>query len=414
MHTYDEMVDSGVAYLGMIPNQWKLTRSSMLFSENKTSNNQLKSLKPLKFRFGEIVDKDIEIDEKTKEEIKRYTVVDKNDIMVNGLNLNYDFVTQRVAIVRERGCITPAYISLRARSNILPTYACYLLKALDGRKVLNGWGTGIRLTLNFPEFKKTRLPEPPIEIQQKVVDFLDTETTKIDNLIAKQERLLELLEEKRRATITRTVTRGLGLKGNADWKEERLRYLCTLSPFTDNQFNDMDSVSFYPMESIGNNGSVNHSELRDYKDVKNGYTTFKNGDVVLAKVTPCFENYKGALMSEIASEVGFGTTEIFVLRPNTHIIAEFLYHITQSSEFNKYLTGGMRGTGGLKRVVPEELKNYKIRLPHVSNQQEIIDYINDMNTQNQELKNKVKHQIKLLHERRTSLISHAVTGKIKI
>jgi len=90
MQTYSEMVDSELAYLGMIPRSWRLTPASMLFNENRQNNQSLISQTPLQFKMGNIIRKNVDVDDKLREEIKRYTVVDKNDIMVNGLNLNYD------------------------------------------------------------------------------------------------------------------------------------------------------------------------------------------------------------------------------------------------------------------------------------------------------------------------------------
>jgi len=216
------------------------------------------------------------------------------------------------------------------------------------------------------------------------------------------------VEEKRRATITAAV------HPNTSTTEERFRDICALNPTTQSSFKDDDVVSFYPMESIGDDGTIDHSQTRPYSAVKTGYTVFQNDDVTVAKVTPCFENYKGAHMTGIASGVGFGTTELFVLRANEKVTPEYLYWLTQAQDFNDYLTGGMRGTGGLKRVVPEELKNYKVNIPTPGTQKQIVaDLLEDLK-KFELLKQKVAKQIDLLKERRTSLISSAVTGKVKV
>ena len=254
----------------------------------------------------------------------------------------------------------------------------------------------------------TRIALPDSVTQQKIADFLDTETAKIDNLITKQEQLLKLLEEKRRATITSAV------HPNTNTIEERFRDICTLNPVTQASFKDDDIVSFYPMESIGDDSTIDHNQTRPHSAVKAGYTVFQNDDVIVAKVTPCFENYKGAHMTDIASSVGFGTTELFVLRANEKVTPKYLYWLTQAQDFNNHLAGGMRGTGGLKRVVPEELKNYKVKIPKLEVQKKIIIDLTENLNKFETLKRKVTKQIDLLKERRTSLISHAVTGKIRI
>lgn len=202
-----DLVDSRVPWLGQVPKHWKIPRASVLFSENKISNNNNQSTLPLQFRFGEIVNKDVEVDAQTLKEIERYILINKGDILINGLNLNYDFVTQRVAVSKTEGCITPAYIVLRSKNKDLSVdYATYLLKSLDSLKVLNGWGTGIRLTLNYSEFKKVQLLLPPIKEQYEIVEEINkinTRFTKLKNSTLKQ---VELLKERRISLVSNAVT----------------------------------------------------------------------------------------------------------------------------------------------------------------------------------------------------------------
>ena len=159
----------------------------------------------MKYKFGKIVSKELPTDFDFNE-LRRYTIVRENDIMVNGLNLNYDFVTQRVALVENVGCITPAYIALRPRSMIRPKYATLLLKSLDSQKILNGWGTGIRLTLNFSEFKKTYLCLPPINEQDEIVKACESVSDKYEALSSKIRKQLLLLKERRISLISNVVT----------------------------------------------------------------------------------------------------------------------------------------------------------------------------------------------------------------
>ena len=104
--------------------------------------------------------------------------------MINGLNLNYDFVTQRVGLVQERGIITSAYLSLRPRRDINTRYYAYLLKAVDAQKLFHGLGTGIRLTLSFKEIKNLQLPVPPNSEQDQIVKFLDWKMSSINRHVS--------------------------------------------------------------------------------------------------------------------------------------------------------------------------------------------------------------------------------------
>lgn len=103
----------------------------------------------------------------------------------------------------------------------------------------------------------------------------------------------------------------------AHWEVKRLRFLAALNPPVRHDIQDKDDleVSFLPMEQVGVDGSLNLESTRPVGQVKSGYSYFEDGDVAFAKVTPCFENGKGALMRQLVEGVGFGTTEITVLRP---------------------------------------------------------------------------------------------------
>lgn len=425
MQTYSEMVDSELAYLGMIPRSWRLTPASMLFNENRQNNQSLISQTPLQFKMGNIIRKNVDVDDKLREEIKRYTVVDKNDIMVNGLNLNYDFATQRVALVGESGCITPAYIALRTRENYLPRYANYLLKALDGQKVLNGWGTGIRLTLNFTEFKKYRLPEPNTETQEKIADFLDTETAQIDNLIAKQERLLELLEEKRRATITHAVTRGLNpsveLKETnipwlsqipVDWKTKRIKDLFSANdealsqktlPDTEFEYVDISSVDKY-------RGITKREPMTFENSPSRARRIVQQGDIILGAVRTYLEAIAQITEDEQSVIVSTG---FVVLRPKQLNDSDFYYYAFRAGSFMANVVANSDGVS-YPAINADKLMSLHIAVPPEDDRRVIAQFCREEMKQMDALKQKIQTQISLLRERRTSLISHVVTGKIKI
>ncbi len=202
-----ELKETNIPWLGQIPQHWNVVRLGRLFRENRSTNSDLSSLAPMKFGFGKIVKKSFTPDEQSREELRRYVLIEPKDIMVNGLNLNYDFVTQRIAMVEKGGCMTPAYISLRRRSeDIMPKFYNYTLKSLDSQKVLNGWGTGIRLTLNYSELKKKELPQPSIEEQRAIAEHLDDFIAKSDELKQKIQTQITLLRERRTSLISHAVT----------------------------------------------------------------------------------------------------------------------------------------------------------------------------------------------------------------
>ena len=192
---------------GTAPTDWETYRLAMLFSENKTLNADREETNALQFKFGTIIRKPkTKIDESLLKTWEKYTVVHPSDIMINGLNLNYDFVTDRVGIVKEDGIITSAYISLHPRANVNSRFYTYFFKAVDAQKIFHGMGTGIRLTLSYKELKSFELPTPSKDEQMHVVDYLDWQVSKINTLINAKKKQIELLEELRTKIVADVIT----------------------------------------------------------------------------------------------------------------------------------------------------------------------------------------------------------------
>lgn len=146
-------------------------------------------------------------------------------------------------------------------------------------------------------------------------------------------------------------------------------------------------VSFVPMKDLAENSiSFQPQEQRPLGDLLNGaYTYFRNGDVLLAKVTPCFENGKAGVARNLTNGTGFGSSEYYVLRPSERILPELAYYFVSSSRFKKYATPAMTGTGGLQRVPRATLEAFKVPLPPLPVQQEIVAEIHGYQKRIEEL-----------------------------
>lgn len=195
------------------------------------------------------------------------------------------------------------------------------------------------------------------------------------------------------------------------WQTIRLRFLLDTSP-SKSEVKDRDpesEVSFVPMESVGEDGGLDLSETKPLEQVIDGYTYFRDGDVVVAKITPCFENGKGALAQELENGVGFGTTELHVLRPGQQVDARFLFYATMSYPFRKIGESTMYGAGGQKRVSDDFIQNLRWPIPPLPEQRAIAAYLDRETERIDALVEKKERLIELLEEKRTALISHAVT-----
>ena len=128
------------------------------------------------------------------------------------------------------------------------------------------------------------------------------------------------------------------------------------------------------MESL-RNGIIDYQDI-PFKEAKGKYTFFSDGDLLVAKVTPCFENGNIAIANEMKEGIGFGSSEIFVLRMNKKVLNSYMFYITQSRNFQDGACATMCGVGGLKRISPLFMRTYELDIPSISNQQHIVDYLN--------------------------------------
>ena len=197
----------------------------------------------------------------------------------------------------------------------------------------------------------------------------------------------------------------------AGWNSRRLRFVVeTRIPKKKlRALNPTTEVSFVPMEAIHEYGGMDLDSTKPLSDVLDGYTYFRDGDVLVAKITPCFENGKGALAEGLSSNVGLGTTELHVLRPSPEVEARFLLYLTLSQHFRRIGAASMYGAGGQKRVSGDFIRNFRHPLPCLSEQGTIADFVDRETAKIDGLVAHKERLIELLQEKRTALITRAVT-----
>ena len=196
----------------------------------------------------------------------------------------------------------------------------------------------------------------------------------------------------------------------AHWEVKRLRFTVNLNPVKSELDIPEDTlVSFIPMEAVNFDKNLTLTEERNLDEVYKGYTYFKNGDVVLAKITPCFENGKSAIAQNLTNGIAFGTTELHVLRSQNSINNHFLYYLIKSDSFMKIGESEMYGAGGQKRIPEEFIKNFFIGLPPYYEQTAIAHYLDTKLGEIDVLIDKQQTLLEKLAEQRTAVITHAVT-----
>lgn len=198
----------------------------------------------------------------------------------------------------------------------------------------------------------------------------------------------------------------------AHWGVPRLRFTAQLNPSKSEvrQLPAETAVTFLPMEAIGEDGSVDLSRERKLADVAEGYTFLRDGDVAFAKITPCFENGKGAIMRGLQNGIGFGTTELIVIRPHAQkLSSSFLHYLFTSTLFRQAGESTMYGAGGQKRVPDSFVRDAVIPVPSMDEQAMIGSFLDRETAKIDALLAEQERLIALLKEKRQAVISQAVT-----
>ena len=169
-------------------------------------------------------------------------------------------------------------------------------------------------------------------------------------------------------------------------------------------------VVFLPMERVHTDGTIDQELRLPYSQLKNGYTYFEENDVLIAKVTPCFENGKIILVKNLATPVGFGSTEFIVIRPNTQkVFPPFLFYVLYNEPLRSIGKHFMTSAVGLKRIPTEFVENFQIPIPAYQEQTQIVNFLDRKTGQIDELIRIKERRIELLQEQRTTLINQVVT-----
>jgi type I restriction enzyme, S subunit len=195
------------------------------------------------------------------------------------------------------------------------------------------------------------------------------------------------------------------------WQKIRLKRIANLHPSKSEvaSFPDDILATFLPMEAVSESWEVDYSRIRPLAEVRSGYTYFRDGDILVAKITPCFENGKGALVNGCLNKFGFGTTEFHVIRSPTSETTRFLSYVVRSHRFKFEGAGMMTGTAGQKRLSDDYVKDFEVFLPPILEREKIAHFLDRKTAAIDTLIAKKQRLIQLLEEKRTALINQAVT-----
>lgn len=172
-------------------------------------------------------------------------------------------------------------------------------------------------------------------------------------------------------------------------------------------------VSFLPMEDLGVNARIVHaSKTRRLADVVRSYTYFADGDVLMAKITPCFENGKVGIIGGLTNGIGFGSSEYFVFRPKPYLRREWLYYFLSRDSFREEGAALMTGAVGHKRVSKEFVETYKIPIPPLAEQQRILGILDALHGDVHRLAALYETKLRQLDALKKSILHQAFSGQI--
>ena len=211
------------------------------------------------------------------------------------------------------------------------------------------------------------IPIPPLPEQSRIVEELDL----LSNIIEKKRQQLSELDNLAQSIFYDMF--GDPVTNEKGWEVKKLGEVYAINPskkITLIGIEGDDMVSFLPMEDLPIKACyVTPKQNRTCNEVMSSYTCFANNDVLLAKVTPCFENGKVGIASNLINGVGFGSSEFIVIRPKELAVKEYVYHLVQTDNFVEKACKQFTGTSGLRRVPKQFVEQLKIGIPPLSLQQ---------------------------------------------
>ena len=416
-----QMKDSGIEWIGEIPVEWTLSKIGSMYNERKQKVSD-RDYAPLSVTMKGIVPQ-LSTAAKTDSHDDRKLVL-KGDFAINSRSDRRG----SCGISKYDGSVSLINIILAPKQDMNPEYYDWLFHTSMFADEYYKWGHGIvddLWTTGWQDMKSIVVPCPDLSEQQAIATFLDKKCTEIDNAISKTTASIEEYKKLKQAIITKAVTKGI--RGNrpmkdsriewigeipSDWKIEKIKYVALFSPPCDKTGILVDTVVTYlPMECVKNGKYI--SNTKEFGKLSTSLNEFQDGDIIMAKVTPCFENGNIAILEGIESGYGVGSSELFVYRP-TRIVGKFLFYWLRNSFFMDMGCATMTGTGGLKRVNPYYVRNCEIHYPPEIEQREIAAYLDGKCYELDNIITKKQQLITELEAYKKSLIYEYVTGKKEV
>lgn len=435
--TYTTVKDSGIDWIGDIPESWNVRTIYQLASQVKCKNSDLQENNLLSLSYGKIKRKDINAPEGLlPASFDGYNIIEAGDIVLRLTDLQNDHTSLRVGLSSERGIITSAYTTLRPLNVKFSKYLYYLLHAFDLKKGFYGMGSGVRQGLNYDEVKELRIVLPSNDTEQEVITtYLDNQCGQIDSVIEETKASIEEYKTWKASIIYEAVTKGLD--PTAEMKDSGVQWigeipknwaLCRLK----NCYSQRDGGSWGD-DAKGTESDRICLRIADFDYAKmsfkkdNNYTIrnydsgtiekllLKNGDILIEKSGGGEKTPVGrAVIFDCESPALFANF-MERLRCTVNIEPKFMVYVLFAFYANQGVRNYIKQTTGIQNLnITAMLSSESIALPLFGEQQEIAGFLNDKCSVIDDIITEKQLLIIDLESYKKSLVYEAVTGKRKV
>ena len=429
-----EMKDSGIVWVGAMPQAWGMNTVAQIFLQVKCKNTGLQEKNLLSLSYGKVKQKSIDtVEGLLPESFDGYNIIEKDDIVLRLTDLQNDHTSLRVGLAEERGIITSAYLTIRNRSNFCPKYLYYYLHSFDIAKGFYGMGAGVRQGLNWDGVKWLKILVPSVPEQERIAAFLDAECAEIDAVLEKTRASIEEYKKLKQAVITQAVTKGIRgdrpMKDSgiewigeipAEWRKTQLRHCAAIkSGITlGKKYEKTDSLVERPYLRVANvqDGYVDLSvlttiEVTQDEDLK---YRLRAGDVLMTEGGDRDKLGRGCVWhGEI--EPCLHQNHIFAVQTSKDtLLPEFLEYLTVSDVGRSYFDVTAIKTTNLACTSSSKVLAFTIPLPSVEEQAEIVEALNTKCAGIDDLIAKKQQYLTEIENYKKSLIYEYVTGKKEV
>ncbi len=321
----------------------------------------------------------------------------------------YGATTGKLGILKKPCSTNQAVCAFLPNNNFDKKFIFYFLLNKRNQIINKGKG-GAQPNISQTVLKSILIPLPPLSTQSLIVSSIESNFSKIDNAIKNLKSAKKKIGLYRKAVLKKAFEKG------EDWKEKRIGDVVITNP-QKSEIKDLSDdleISFIPMKFVSEKSKkIINQETKKLSQVRKGYTYFKEDDVILAKITPCFENGKMAIAKDLINGIGFGSTEYHVFRFEKEVITPFLFYFLQQNKFKGEAKRNMTGTAGQLRVPIKFIENFPIAFPpSLPAQQAIVSFIESKFSVIDKVEEAVNNSLAKAEKLKKSILKSAFEGRL--